>query len=332
MYFRLRSSIVALAAAVMLAAPAAAQDAATGTITVYTSQPNDQMTAVVDAFRKDHPGVSVEIFRAGTTELMAKLQAEFAAGNSPADVLLIADTIAMTQLKNDKRLMPYAEAPVADIPATLVDPDKTYFGTKLITTGIVYNTQKVQTPPTSWADLKDETVASQLIMPSPLYSGAAVIHVGTVTQQPDFGWDYYQALADAGAVAGQGNGTVIEAVARGEKAYGIIVEYMAMNAKAKGSPVDFVFPAEGVSTITQPVAILAGTDNPEAAKAFVDWQLGRAAQEQSVAQGYFPVIAGMAPPTGYPDQATLKVLPTDAARLLADESDLKMRFSDLFGG
>ncbi len=331
MYFRLRSSMAALAA-VMLAAPAAAQDAATGTITVYTSQPNDQMTAVVDAFRKDHPGVSVEIFRAGTTELMAKLQAEFAAGNSPADVLLIADTIAMTQLKNDKRLMPYAEAPVADVPATLVDPDKTYFGTKLITTGIVYNTQKVQTPPTSWADLKEETVASQLIMPSPLYSGAAVVHVGTMMQQPEFGWDYYQALADAGAVAGQGNGTVIEAVARGEKAYGIIVEYMAMNAEAKGSPVDFVFPAEGVSTITQPVAILAGTDNPEAAKAFVDWQLGRAAQEQSVAQGYFPVIAGMAAPAGYPDAATLKVLPTDAAKLLADEDDLKMRFSDLFGG
>ncbi len=104
-------------------------------------------------------------------------------------------------------------------------------------------------------------------MPSPLYSGAAVVHVGTMTQAPAFGWDYYEALADGGAVAGQGNGTVLEAVARGEKSYGMIVDYMAMNAKAKGSPVAFVFPSEGVSTITQPVAILKGTDNPDAAKA-----------------------------------------------------------------
>ena len=67
-------------------------------------------------------------------------------------------------------------------------------------------------------------------MPSPLYSGAAVIHVGTVVQQPVFGWSYLENLAAGGAVAGQGNGTVIEAVARGEKAYGIIIEYMALNA------------------------------------------------------------------------------------------------------
>ncbi|MBE7185592.1 MAG: ABC transporter substrate-binding protein [Methylobacterium mesophilicum] len=315
-----------------MALPATAQDAPSGAITVYTSQPQDQMTAVVEAFRKDYPNVQVEIFRAGTTELMAKLQAEFTAGNSPADVLLVADTIAMTQLKGEKRLMAYADAPVENIPANLVDPDKTFFGTKLLTTGIVYNTDKVKTPPKSWNDLKTEEAASQLIMPSPLYSGAAVVHIGTVVQQPGFGWDYYQALADNGAVAGQGNGTVIEAVARGEKAYGVIVDYMAMNAKAKGSPVDFVFPAEGVSTITQPVAILAGTDNPDAAKAFVNWQLGKAAQEQSVAQGYFPIIEGMAPPKGYPDPASLKVLPTDGAVLLKDQAEVKKRFADLFGG
>ena len=98
-------------------------------------------------------------------------------------------------------------------------------------------------------------------MPSPLYSGAAVIHVGTVLQQPEFGWDFYETLAENGAVAGQGNGTVIEAVARGEKAYGIIIDYMALNAAADGSPVDFVFPEEGVSAITQPVGILSSTDN-----------------------------------------------------------------------
>ncbi len=92
---------------------------------------------------------------------MAKLQAEFAAGGSPADVVLIADTVAMTQLKEADRLLPYAEAPVGGIPANLVDPDRTYFGTKLLTTGIVYNTDKVKTAPTSWNDLKAEDAASQ---------------------------------------------------------------------------------------------------------------------------------------------------------------------------
>ena len=263
---------------------------------------------------------------------MSKLQAEFAAGGAAADVMLIADAVAMTQLKNDDRLYAYTDAPVENLPDALVDPDRTFFGTKLITTGIVYNTQAVQTPPAAWSDLTAPDVASQLIMPSPLYSGAAVIHVGTMVQQPEFGWDYYETLADAGAVAGQGNGTVIEAVARGEKAYGMIIEYMAMNAKAAGSPVAFVFPEEGVSSITQPVAILKDSPNVEAAKIFVDWQLGQAAQEQSVAQGYFPIIDGMSPPEGYPAIADLTILPTDVDTLIADDEAIKMQFSDLFGG
>lgn len=303
-----------------------------GTITVYTSQPQEQMALVVEAFNQTYPDVEVEIFRTGTTELMSKLQAEFAAGSTPADVLLIADAVAMTQLKDDDRLLAYADAPVEGIPEDVIDPDKTFFGTKLITTGIVYNTGMVDTAPTSWDDLRAAEVAGSLIMPSPLYSGAAVIHVGTMVQQPEFGWDFYEELAQNGAVAGQGNGTVIEAVARGEKAYGIIIEYMAMNAKADGSPVDFVWPDQGVSAITQPVAIVKGTDNEEAAKAFVDWQMSQAAQQQSVQQGYFPIVAEVPAPEGYPALDSLNILPLDAARLMKDDQANKEQFADLFGG
>ncbi|AJE45777.1 ABC transporter substrate-binding protein [Celeribacter indicus] len=322
--------LLPLLAGSLVAGAAAAQDAQT--ITVYTSQPQDQMAGVVEAFNRDHPEITVEIFRSGTTELMAKLAAEFAAGQSPADVMLIADAVAMTQLKNEDRLLAYEDAPVAGIPEAVIDPDMTFFGTKLITTGIIYNTNMVEQAPASWADLARPEVAGSLIMPSPLYSGAAVIHVGTMTQQPEFGWEYYETLADGGAVAGQGNGTVVEAVARGEKAYGIIIEYMALNAKAKGSPVDFVFPEEGVSVITQPVAIMKDSDAVEAAKVFVDWQLSQTAQEQSVAQGYFPILEGVAPPEGYPDPASLKILPADLATMLSEDRANKEAFAEIYGG
>ncbi|PIP00519.1 ABC transporter substrate-binding protein [Pleomorphomonas carboxyditropha] len=324
--------LASFAAAVTALTLSQAALAASGTITVYTSQPNDQMAAVVAAFNKDHPEITVDVFRTGTTELMTKLEAEFTAGSTPADVMLIADAVAMTKLKNEGRLLAYADAPIGGLPEAVVDPDRTFFGTKLITTGIIYNTNLVKTAPTSWNDLTAPDVAKSLIMPSPLYSGAAVIHVDTMVQQPEFGWKYYETLADAGAVAGQGNGTVVEAVSRGEKAYGIIIEYMALNAKAKGSPVDFVFPKEGVSSITQPVAILKDSDNIDAAKVFVDWQIGKAAQEQSVEQGYFPILAGVNPPAGYPALDSLKIMPADPARMLADDAANKQKFADLFGG
>ena len=88
--------LASLAAVATVLAFSQAAFAASGTITVYTSQPNDQMAAVVTAFNKDHPEITVDVFRTGTTELMTKLEAEFTAGSTPADVMLIADAVAMT--------------------------------------------------------------------------------------------------------------------------------------------------------------------------------------------------------------------------------------------
>ncbi|MGP9822532.1 ABC transporter substrate-binding protein [Salinarimonas sp. NSM] len=306
--------------------------AQSGSITVYTSQPTEQMATIVEAFNEAHPDIQVEVFRSGTTEVVNRLQAEFAAGSTPADVLLIADAVAMTQLKNDGRLAAYADAPVEGLPSAVIDPDMTFFGTKLITTGIVYNTELVETPPTSWMDLTRPEIAGSLTMPSPLYSGAAVYHVGTMVQQPQFGWDYYETLADNGAIAGRGNGGVLEAVARGEKAYGIIVDFMPLNAAADGSPVGFVFPSEGVSAITEPVAIVEGTDDMEAAQAFVDWTLSQAGQALSASQGYIPLIDGVDLPEGRPAPSQLTILEADLGAMIENDEANKRAFADLFGG
>jgi iron(III) transport system substrate-binding protein len=326
--------ILRLSAALVLASALATSATAqpSGRLMLYTSQPSGQIAKVIEAFNKTHPKVQVSLYRSGTTEVMNRLQAEFTAGRPQADVVLVADAVATTQLKNDGRLLNYAKAPAGKVPPALIDPDKTFFGTKLITTGIVYNTKLVAKAPASWNDIVAPDVASKTIMAHPLYSGAAVIHVGTLAQQKDFGWPYFQRLAKGGAIAAKGNGAVIEAVARGEKAYGVIIEYMAFNAQWKGSPVSFVFPREGVTAITQPVAILKTAKNLEAARAFVDWQLSEEAQHQSVAQGYFPIFDGVAPPKGYPQVSSLKIISGDLRDILAKDEENKKRFTDLFGG
>ena len=75
------------------------------------------------------------------------------------------------------------------------------------------------------------------------------------------------------------------AVANGEKSYGVLVDFMAFNAKAKGSPIDFVFPAEGNPAVTEPVAILKTTQNAAAARAFVDFILSDEGQKLAVSMG-----------------------------------------------
>ncbi len=75
--------------------------APSGKLVLYTSQPERDAAQTVDAFKKAYPGVEVEVFRSGTTEVMGKLAAEFAGGASKADVLLLADAATMESLKKD---------------------------------------------------------------------------------------------------------------------------------------------------------------------------------------------------------------------------------------
>jgi len=324
----LNSALTGLAVA--LIATSALADVS-GKLVLYTSQPNEDAQQTVEAFNVLHPNVEVEWFRDGTTNVMARLEAEFAAGDPQPDLLLIADSVTMERLTNEGRLMAHPEADIAAYDPATMDPEMFWFSTKLITTGIVYNTAAPMVP-TSWQDLLSPEAANQIVMPSPLTSGAATIHMVSITGHPDMGWEYYQALADQGALAQGGNGGVQTAVAGGEKLYGMIVDFLPIRAAAQGAPVAFVFPREGVSYVTEPVAILSTAQNPDAARAFVDFLLSREGQELAATQGYLPAHPDVAGPAGFPARADITLLPFDPARALAEDQANKLRFSEIFGG
>lgn len=321
----LLSAFSALVAVGLLATSASAAN-----LVLYTSQPNEDAQATVDGFMAENPDIKVDWVRDGTPKIMAKLMAEIEAGNPAADVLLIADTVTLQRMKEAGQLMAYKSPEAANYDASLYDADGAYYSTKLITTGIMYNTAAAMKP-TSWADLAKPEAKGLVAMPSPLTSGAALIHAQTLAGVSSLGWDYYKALQANGAVAAGGNGAVLKSVASGEKAYGVVVDYMPIREKAKGAPVEFVFPQEGVSAVTEPVAILSTTKNEEAAKKFVDYVLSEKGQEGFLKLGYIPARNGMPVPEGFPARDTIKVLPIDAAAALkATEGDLKT-FSSIFG-
>jgi iron(III) transport system substrate-binding protein len=155
--------------------------------------------------------------------------------------------------------------------------------------------------------------------------------LGTMTSRPDLGWSYFEKLRAANAVAVRGNGAVLTAVANGEKPYGILVDFMAYNAKAKGSPIDFIFPAEGNPAVTEPVAILKTTPNPAAARSFVDFILSDEGQKLAVAMGYIPAKASAGMPSWLPAGTKIALMPTDIAKVAETNSANLKRFAELFG-
>ncbi|MEM9782814.1 MAG: ABC transporter substrate-binding protein [Pseudomonadota bacterium] len=318
------------AAAALTALGAAAQDVS-GKLVLYTSQPNADAQQTVDAFTAKYPDVEVEWFRDGTTKVMGKLRAEFEAGQPQPDLLLIADMVTMEGLEAEGRLMAYPEADVSAYDPAIMDPEGHYFSTKLITTGIVYNTSAGMVP-TSYKDLLKADATGQIAMPSPLTSGAATIHMAALTAHPDLGWDLYEGLAAQGANPQGGNGGTYKAVAGGEKLYGFVVDFLPIRNKLEGAPVEFVFPEEGVSAVTEPVAILSTAQNPTAAKAFVDFLLSPEGQQLAADQGYLAAHPAIDPPEGFPARDTITLIDFDPAKALADDQDNKERFLEIFGG
>ncbi|MBX3662909.1 MAG: ABC transporter substrate-binding protein [Burkholderiales bacterium] len=309
----------------------AAGHAGAGQITLYTSMPKNNAEQLIDAFEKAVPDVKVQLFRAGSGQILNKLQGEFAARQVRADVVMLADEVSMTDLKRDNRLLAYRDAPVKDLPKGSYDPGFTYFGTRIMTVGIIYNTRRVQQAPTSWAELVAGNNVKQTVMPSPLYSGAQLANLTLLTEMPGIGWPYFEKMAKEGVQTVEGNGEVRNAVAEGSKSYGMVLDYMAIEAAQKGSPVAWVAPREGVVAFFQPIAILQGAANVEDAKKFISFLLSRPGQELAVKQGYRPLIANMAPPAGFPAMDKMKVIPVDAAAI-EKAGQTKKRFDALFGG
>lgn len=312
-----------------LAAGAAPARAVEGKLVLYTSQPNNDAQQTIDAFRARYPKVDISFVRDGTPRLMAKLRAEFQAGAPQADVLLIADSMTMESLKAENRLLAHPAADLSAYPAGLHDPQKAWFATKLITTGIIYNT-KAPVKPQSWADLARPELKGQLVMPSPLNSGAALIHVATLIGTLPGGWDYFRQLKAQEAMAGGANGDILRQVAGGEKLVGMVVDFLPIREKAKGAPVEFVFPQEGVSAVSEPVAILANTKNPDAARAFVDFLLSAEGQALAAKQGYLAAHPATPVPAGFPARETIKLMPFNPAKTLGEETRIRKMFSDIF--
>lgn len=320
-------------AASSAANPSAAQqpEKLKGEVTLYTSQPEQDVQALIEAFNQKQPDVKVNVFRSGTEEVVSKVLAEKKAGAVKADLLLVADAATFESLKSENLLMSYESPELKGISSDYYDAEHTYTGTKIISTGIVINTDMVKKVPTGYKDLTDAAYRDSLIMPSPLYSGAAAYNLGVLVRTNGIGWDFYKALKANGISVQQGNGAVEKAVLAGQKSCGIVVDYLPLRDKAKGSPVEFIYPSEGSLSVTEPIGIVNGTPNEAQAKAFVDFILSDDGQTATSVIGYTPIKSGIKAPEGFKSVDEIKNLTYNISELVKTRDGDKQEFSKLFG-
>ena len=302
---------------------------AKGTVTLYTSESLDKVNEMKLDFEKRNPGVTLNIYRSGTQVVISKLQAEFQAGGTLADMIWMADIDYFEDLARKDLLAAYTPPEADRVPAKFKYDGGRYHEVRLIFNTGAYNTLRVKTRPTSWKDLTDQQFKGKVGVASPFYSGAAFSTLGTQVNMSGFGWEFYRKLKENGVIVEQSNGTVAKKLATGEFSVVSVVDFMVGEAKAAGSPVDHIWPKEGAILVPTPVGILKGAKNPEGARAFLRYLYSSEGQRLFAQQGYVPVLPGIEGPKGVPSEK-LEVVLTDQAYIGKHREELKAKYRELF--
>lgn len=283
------------------------------TITVYTSEPEEKVDEINAAFEAANPDIKVEVYRAGTGDLNARIAAEKESGSIEADVLWAADAATFETYKAAGDLAELQNVDTADIIAEALDAENHYVGTRIIPTVIAYNTDVIDAAdaPQSWADLVDPRYADQLVMPDPAVSGAAAFNASVWKNDPQLGEEWINALGENTPMIAQSNGPTSQEIAAGGHPVGVVVDYLVRDLADAGSPIAAVYPTEGAPYITEPAGVFAASDKKDAAERYISFLLSAEGQKIAVEQAYLPVREDVGTPEGTPPLAEIALMTPD---------------------
>ena len=271
-----RNAIRLLIAAAGLAAAGAAWAQKTQLL-VYTALETDQLKAYEQGFYREVSDVEIRWVRDSTGVITAKLLAEKA--NPQADVIFGVAASSLALLDTNGMLEPYAPINLDAIMMKYRDQKNppAWFGMDVWGATVCFNTveaKKRNLPkPESWQDLTKPIYKGQIVMPNPASSGTGYFDVAawlTLFGEKN-GWAYMDKLHENMAMYTHSGSKPCNQAATGEFVMGISFEYRGNTNKAKGAPIDLVFPKEGLGWDLEAFAIHKGTKKLEAAKKLADW-------------------------------------------------------------
>jgi iron(III) transport system substrate-binding protein len=264
-------------AAMALAVASGAALAQKTQLLVYTALETDQLKAYEQGFYREVNDVEIRWVRDSTGVITAKLLAEKA--NPQADVIMGVAASSLALLDTHGMLEPYAPINLDAIMMKYRDHKNppAWFGMDVWGATVCFNTveaKKRNLPkPESWQDLTKPIYKGQIVMPNPASSGTGYFDVAawlTMFGEKN-GWSYMDKLHENIAMYTHSGSKPCNQASTGEFVMGISFEYRGNTNKAKGAPIDLVFPKEGLGWDLEAFAIHKGTKKLAAAKKLADW-------------------------------------------------------------
>jgi iron(III) transport system substrate-binding protein len=248
-------------------------------LVVYSPHGRDHLSYFAEAFEARHPGLDVQFVDMGSQEILDRLRSEQA--NPQADVWWGAPAEIFAQGAAAGYLEPFRPTWADALDDEAQDPDNLWFATYLTPEVIAYNEAAIsrEEAPKDWDDVLDPRWRGEVIIREPLASGTMRAIFGSIIQReiertgdPNAGYEWLLRL-DAQTREYVLNPTLLyQKLARQE---GLITLWTMPDIEILRAttdfPINYILPASGTPIVIDGVGVVAGSRNPEMARAFVEF-------------------------------------------------------------
>jgi iron(III) transport system substrate-binding protein len=296
------------------AVPAATGTAslANGRLTVYSGRSEQLVGPLIDRFR-EATGITVDVRYGDTAELAILLIEEGA--SSRADVFFAQDAGALGAVAQRDMLAQLPSELLERVPPAFRSPAGQWLGISGRARVVAYDSNEIGEGdlPQSIDELSDERWRGRVGWAPTNGSFQAFVTGLRVLRGDEAAREWLQAMQANEPVRYEGNSAIVQAIADGEIALGLVNHYYALRARAEqgeGFAVrDHFLPADDPGSLINIAGVgqLGTSDSPEAARRFIDYLLTEEAQAYFAENTYeYPLVDGVAGPAEVPPLAQLE--------------------------
>ncbi len=287
-------------------------------IVIYAAQ-DEKTTNEMTRMFTEETKIATEVIRvAAAGTLATRIRAEKAAPR--ADVFMGGSVEFHEPLAADGLVLPYRSPVVeqAKIDPAYVSPQNYWHGFFINSLVIILNPQRFQreiasqgiTKPKTWDDLLNPVYSKKVIAGNPATCGGAYIFTALqIFRQGGEarGFDWLKKLDGQILQYTPTCPGTITLVTRGEALAGITWADDSIEAMLGKQPIEIIFPPDTGAEIGG-LSIIKGGPNPEGAKKWVDFALGKKAQALKTELGFtYPVRSDVDPPKNVPPLSEIRL-------------------------
>ncbi len=304
-----------------------------GEMTWYTSAPDEAADGFLEAFREKYPFIRTHLRRSSTFDTISKISAEIDSGTVRADCVHVLDVGVFIELRQRGELLPYTSPEESAIDEKFRESSY-WWAMRLVAIAMAYNsdTMPAGQAPETWEDLLEPEFRGKIGFKDAATAGTAYAQYFLLREK--FGKAFWERMARQNPKISRSADEVMDALLNGDiLVAGEMAGYKVQEAQEADQSIIGVWPEEGVPFIPGPVAILARSGHPNAAKLFVDFALSKEGQERfrDLVRAY-SARADVSPLEGQRALKSLNLLtPTGGwSDYLEKQNSLRAEFEELF--